>query len=141
MSMRLRLIRKSDARALAALNSRIFGDTAPALAEKVFRECLDEAVPGGCVMALEGDEAAGAVFTRKETTFKGKGAHIRSLFVSEAFRGRGVGKELMRKAVQAAKKAGCVSVSLTVEPGNKGAIALYEREGFRKTRLRYSKSI
>jgi ribosomal protein S18 acetylase RimI-like enzyme len=141
LSMRFVVIGRRDTGALARLDSLIFGDTEPVLAEAVFRDCLEGAVRGGCLMALEGKEVAGAVFTDKETTFQGKGARIRSLFVSEKYRGKGVGKELLRRAVAAAGKAGCVSVSLSVEPGNKAAIMLYEKEGFAKTRLWYSKRL
>lgn len=139
--MRLRPIRPEDIRALAELNSSVFKDTRPARAAAVFRDCMKRAVPGACVAAVEGGIIAGAVFVSREATFQGQGAHIRSLFVAERFRGKGVGRALLRRAVAAAKKAGCRTVSLSVEPGNSAAIAMYERAGFERTRLRYTKRI
>ncbi len=139
--MRFRRIRPEDVRALAKLNSEIFGDTTPAMAASVFRDSLSRAIAGGCLVAVEDGGIAGAVITSREITFQGPGAHIRSLFVAGSRRGEGIGKALLFRAVSAARKAGCRSLSLTVEPGNRGAISLYEKAGFRRTRLRYSKRL
>ena len=53
-----------------------------------------------------------------------------------AFQHRGVGRPLMRSALDAARRAGYRQVSLTVHPENSGAIALYTSLGFVKRALR-----
>lgn len=57
--------------------------------------------------------------------------HITQVCVDPAVRGSGVGYELMRHCMNALAEAGCRKVSLTVTASNAGAIALYERLGFR----------
>jgi len=60
--------------------------------------------------------------------------HITQVCVDPAVRGAGVGYELMRHCLGALAEAGCRKVSLTVTASNSGAIALYERLGFRTQR-------
>lgn len=50
--------------------------------------------------------------------------------VIAAYRGKGIGKALMRDALQRAKKKGLERVELTVFEKNSPAIALYEQFGF-----------
>ena len=50
--------------------------------------------------------------------------------VVAAWRGRGVGRTLMRSLLDAARAAGIAAVSLSVERANP-AVRLYESEGFR----------
>jgi RimJ/RimL family protein N-acetyltransferase len=45
-------------------------------------------------------------------------------------RGKGIGKALMRAALEAARKAGLTRVELTVREDNLRAKALYEKSGF-----------
>ena len=59
-------------------------------------------------------------------------AHLIGMFVSEALRGKGAGRALVRAAVEAAaSRPGVVVVTLTVTEGNAPAIGLYESCGFR----------
>jgi len=60
--------------------------------------------------------------------------HITQVCVDPAVRGTGVGYELMRHCMNALAESGCRKVSLTVTASNTGAIALYERLGFRTHR-------
>ena len=57
--------------------------------------------------------------------------HITQLCVAPEWRGFGVGSELLRRAVDGFRRAGCDAVSLTVTASNKGAVEIYERAGFR----------
>jgi diaminopimelate decarboxylase len=52
------------------------------------------------------------------------------MFVTAAWRGRGVGTALMEGAMRWARDAGVERVDLTVYPHNQAAIALYRRFGF-----------
>ena len=47
-----------------------------------------------------------------------------------AFRGKGIGRELMRRTIDAAFAVGLTRVELTVRETNANAIALYKRLGF-----------
>jgi ribosomal protein S18 acetylase RimI-like enzyme len=60
--------------------------------------------------------------------------HVTQLCVAPRAKGRGVGYELLRRAVNALRVAGAAKLSLTVTVGNSGAIGLYERCGFREAR-------
>jgi ribosomal protein S18 acetylase RimI-like enzyme len=55
---------------------------------------------------------------------------IDSIFVEESFRGRGVGTELLRRALAWLDDVGVSSKFVTVAHGNEDAIALYRRFGF-----------
>src|SRR5690606_37338600 len=48
------------------------------------------------------------------------------------FRGRGIGRDLIRTALNAARESGLEQVELTVRTDNPAATALYERSGFQK---------
>ena len=55
---------------------------------------------------------------------------VDSLFVDEGFRNRGIGSELLRRAIAWLESAGATSKLVTVAHGNEEALALYERFGF-----------
>lgn len=54
-----------------------------------------------------------------------------AVFLQQAERGRGVGTELNRAAIEAARTAGLRRLWLTVEPHNRAAVRSYENAGFR----------
>ncbi|MCU1337642.1 MAG: GCN5-related N-acetyltransferase [Bryobacterales bacterium] len=56
--------------------------------------------------------------------------HITQVCVAPAFRGTGLGYELLRRSLLALADRGCRTVSLTVTTSNASAIELYERMGF-----------
>lgn len=60
--------------------------------------------------------------------------YISNLAVSEAFRGRGIGGELLDAAKEIAADNNCAKLSLLVELENANARKLYEKHGFKKTR-------
>lgn len=60
--------------------------------------------------------------------------HITQVCVTHAVRGLGVGYALIKRSLEALAKQGCRKASLTVTAANMGAIDLYERMGFRKSR-------
>jgi ribosomal-protein-alanine N-acetyltransferase len=59
-------------------------------------------------------------------------AEILDVAVSASLRGRGVGRILVEGALAASRSRGVAVVSLEVRVGNREAIALYERLGFRE---------
>jgi ribosomal protein S18 acetylase RimI-like enzyme len=60
--------------------------------------------------------------------------HITQVCVSPEWVGRGLGYELMRRALLAIGEEGCERVSLTVTTANRTAVKLYENLGFRGIR-------
>jgi len=59
-------------------------------------------------------------------------AHLIGMYVMEAWRGKGLGRQLVELALGYAKRhPGIEVVTLTVTEGNAAAIALYEGAGFR----------
>lgn len=60
--------------------------------------------------------------------------HITQICVSPGVRGTGIGHALLRQSLITLRDMGCRSASLTVTAANEGAVALYERVGFRIVR-------
>ncbi len=59
--------------------------------------------------------------------------HIGAMWAAPHVRGKGVGKDLLRKAIQFLETENCNEIELTVTETNKVAIQLYERHGFTMT--------
>ncbi|MEV7128188.1 GNAT family N-acetyltransferase [Streptomyces sp. NPDC093260] len=84
--------------------------------------------PDRTVVALDGDEVCGFVtvsfapWNRRLT--------VRDIAVAPAWRGRGVGRTLLRHAVDFAKECGAVHVWLEVSNVNAPAVHAYLRAGF-----------
>jgi len=62
---------------------------------------------------------------------------IQNLGVVPEFRGRGLGKSLMLKALEGFRQAGLARAFLEVTAQNSGAVLLYRQMGFRKARTLY----
>ena len=60
--------------------------------------------------------------------------HITQICVSPAVRGTGIGHALLRQSLITLRDMGCHGASLTVTSANEGAVALYERVGYRTIR-------
>jgi GNAT superfamily N-acetyltransferase len=59
-----------------------------------------------------------------------KRALIEAVRVAAPFRGKGLGEEIIRAAVEIARQAGCSMVQLTTDKSRKDAHRFYERLGF-----------
>jgi len=98
--------------------------------EGIFRDCLR--VGYVCRVACAGDEVIGY-----GVMSVGAGeAHILNLCVSQHFRCRGVGKQLLGYLVDRAGSAGMGEVFLEVRPSNTAAIRLYQSLGFEQVGVR-----
>ena len=60
--------------------------------------------------------------------------HITQICVTPEVKGSGIGHELLRQSLLSLREMGCRSATLTVTAANEGAVALYERVGFRTVR-------
>lgn len=66
---------------------------------------------------------------------------IDSVEVKEAYRGRGIGTQIMDRAIELAKKHNVDSVELIVNRDNIPAKNLYKKVGFKKTNKDYYRLI
>jgi GNAT superfamily N-acetyltransferase len=80
------------------------------------------------VLAFVGDQPAGfALFFHNYSTFLAqRGLYLEDLFVKPAFRGQGVGKQLMLFLAQLANERGCGRMEWSVLDWNQRAIDFYE---------------
>lgn len=79
---------------------------------------------------LDGDELVGICLV----TRRGGAARIGAFGCTPAYRGRGIGRALMERAMRHIEAAGARRVTLEVLAQNVAAVRLYERLGFRRTR-------
>ena len=59
----------------------------------------------------------------------GDTCYISELVVTEGYRDRGIGSALMRHLFESLQDMGCVEVSVSTMPDNRGAIEFYRRHG------------
>ena len=78
----------------------------------------------------------GRVLDRVQPPVPANSLHVSSLAVAPSHRGRGVGGELMREAVEVARWRRFASVTLDVGIENEGARRFYERAGFTEVERR-----
>ena len=70
----------------------------------------------------------------------GLNSYIVNLFVKEACRNMRIGSQLVKKALENAKKKGVIEVHVDTEEDNMNAIRFYEKHGFRKVGIMLEKS-
>lgn len=66
---------------------------------------------------------------------------IDSVFIEEEYRHQGIGKQVIKKALELARKKKVDSVELVVNKDNKIAKSLYKKAGFIKTNKDYYRLI
>jgi GNAT superfamily N-acetyltransferase len=57
---------------------------------------------------------------------------LEDVFVEEEYRGKGIGKELVKKVIEKAKEFGCYKLIATSRFGRENVHQLYENLGFKK---------
>lgn len=95
--------------------------------------------PNNLVMVAEDDGVIAGTF---QITFianlsfeGGRRALIEAVRVADSHQGRGLGRMLMEHGIAMARERGCKIVQLTSNRQREGAIAFYERIGFRPTHV------
>jgi len=103
--------------------------------------------PDDTILSLEKGEVTGYCWTesgcdRQPSTGKPMG-RIYMLGVDGRYRGKGLGKQLLRMGLWHLKKQGCELIDITVDTQNTAAIACYKSLGFRLCRetVWYEKSL
>lgn len=84
------------------------------------------------ICAAEGNELLGYIGVQE---ICGE-AYITNIAVFSQYRGRGVGRTLLRNACDGAEKRNCDFITLEVRRSNEAAISLYVSEGFEQAGIR-----
>ena len=83
-----------------------------------------------CVIAeCDGSRAGWALFFPIYSTWRGRGLHLEGLFVRPQFRGRSIGKALLRRVAAIAAERGCTKLQWEVLDWNQPAIDFYHAIG------------
>jgi len=129
MTAILREARLSDLEALWALDQLCF-EPGIAYSRRAMRGFFELSTTASMVAEIEG-EIAGFVIGY----LSGPGlAHILTLDVHPGFRRRGIGQTLMGEVLRLLARDGARETRLEVDAANLGAIAFYEKLGFRPRR-------
>jgi len=122
------------AQAFVELHQHYFGKSAPtpeAVRENLKTDILGPDSTTRVVVAMEAEQVAGlATFA---ILYPAPGARgqlfMKDLYVRNAWRGRGVGEQIMGFLARYAVSNNCVCFDWTTETGNAGAINFYKRLG------------
>lgn len=87
---------------------------------------------GGLILIIDTltGEEVGCIGIRK---FEEKVAELKRMFIKESHRNKGLGSELLRRAVQLSRDLGYESIRLDTLDTMTSAISLYEKFGFKQT--------
>jgi len=80
--------------------------------------------------ALEDNILAGFLWAFENDHFGEKRIHINQVVVSEQFRCKGIGTQLIKEVEKKAKNLNAVSIELIVSENNKSALNMYDKLGF-----------
>lgn len=111
-----------------------FAGATPALIDELARPDAVRARLGGparrMTIAIHGEQIIGFAATRTMSTDE---VELAGIVVRRAWAGRGVGRELVRTALEVVGRHGAVSVVVRTEVDNEAAIGFYESLGFQRT--------
>jgi len=125
---------EADLAQVMDLEREIFPDPWP---KSAFEEQFENSDWGSLVA-----ESGGVITGYACFMVAGEEAHLTNIAVAKAFRRKSVAKRLLEPILEVVKEKGCEFILLEVRPSNTGAIAFYERSGFRELykRPRYYRS-
>ena len=131
--MKITAVKKSSKETLEAVN-KLLPQLSPStnqLGEKELTKIL-QSESNQIFMATHDEEICGMLTLVICHLTSGNKAVIEDVAVDQAFRGKGIGKMLMEKAIAIAKYQGIEHVDLTSNRSRLAANALYRRIGFKK---------
>lgn len=126
--MRYRLYQPADLAQIHALEEVCFSP--PLRFSREYMKQLVSRVKAATWVAEEDGTLAGFASAGWKKSRSGSVAYIETIEVSASSRGKGIGRELLRRVEGSAAKAGAASIWLHVDAGNPGAIRLYESQGY-----------
>jgi mycothiol synthase len=85
--------------------------------------------PGGIALLMEGEKAVGTLAVMREYD-NPNAAEIMAFSLAKEYRGRGLGRALLRAAMHVGLQAGLKPIYLSVNAENEGALQLYLSQGF-----------
>lgn len=88
--------------------------------------------------AIENKMLIGFLWLHKHIFLGERRIHVNQIVVSNQFRGRGIGKQLMQETERQAKRSGIEMIDLFVSEVNVGALNMYKNLDF-ETERRYMK--
>ena len=133
--MKIRKMTRADLPKLARMTSSIFKEPCPNHVLLWLSESFKKRIDGACLVAEDKGKPVGAIFGEIMLTTQPGTARVREFFVARGYRGKGIGKELMARCLEAMKNKGMKSASLLVREKNARALKLYQKAGFKKFRL------
>lgn len=92
----------------------------------------EEYIEGGMMMLWKKEEPVGTICVSNDEEENGRVAFIGCVSISPKFRGMGLGKNLIRAAIEFGKDNGLENAALSVNGENQNAVKLYLGEGFEK---------
>jgi ribosomal protein S18 acetylase RimI-like enzyme len=95
-----------------------------------------EFTPEGWLLLAEGPQDAGVVLVNRAAHHPG--CELVYMGAAPEFRGRGLGKELVRRAIDVAAQLNCRSMRVAVDAANAPALHLYTQAGFRVIGQRFT---
>ncbi|MEU8888213.1 N-acetyltransferase [Streptomyces sp. NPDC048442] len=125
----VRAVTEDDLPGLFALDQEVFGRHA--YPYFMLRQLFD--AHQGRLLVVDAQDAGDgrlAGYSLTVNTYDSKTSWVFGLGVSAGHRSRGVGRALLAEALRMAAEDGVAEVWLSVEPGNRAAIALYRSLGF-----------
>jgi GNAT superfamily N-acetyltransferase len=123
------LLTDADVHALNALLRQLSRSALPLLREDFIKILAN---PNTMVfVARSGEQLVGTLTLVLQRTITGDRARIEDVVTSDAVRRQGVGRLLIRTAVDMAKHLGLRSIDLTSHPSREDANRLYLNEGFK----------
>lgn len=140
--MRIEAARPEDEKAIYELTCELEDEALP---RENFREIYERIIKSenDCILTAReeaGDEKViGYVHIRltEELHYGGSIANVRELIVTKEFRGRHIGRALLKKAVELAGERQALCTELTSHFSRKPAHRFYEAMGFEKTSYKF----
>lgn len=139
--MEYRLVRKEDAKALLDYKKHVYDESEfLSRASEEYNYSVEEEVQGIekinatenalTWLALEDEKVVGCLNIRPDTLSRLKHSASIGVSVRKAYRGQGIGKALMNKAIAFFEESTLHRLELTVVRENDRAVTLYKKLGF-----------
>ena len=130
--MKIKIVRRFSPRILKAVNRLLpqLDQNAELMTEDKFRSVLMSGSTHFFIAEMEDKEIAGMLSAVVYEIPTGTKFWIEDVVVDEAYRGKGIGRDLMINAIDFAKSKGAKSVDLTSRPDRVAANKLYRELGF-----------